>query len=91
MSEDVRYRRCAGVSETRVDDDLFLVEPASDEVFYLDTNGAALWRLLAEPKSMSEIERVFASAFPDVPAERLRHDLHSILAEMTRRRLVEPG
>jgi hypothetical protein len=88
MAEAVRYRRNAGVGETRVESDVFLVAPGSDEVFYLDAVGAALWRLLAEPRGMAEIEDVFAAAFPDIAADRLARDLAAVLADMVARRLV---
>jgi hypothetical protein len=77
------------VAETRVDDDLFLVEPASGEAFYLDSTGAALWRLLIEPQTLADIEAVFSAAFPDAPRERLAEDLRAILAEMVARGLAE--
>ena len=48
------YRRAESVSETPVDDDLFLVSPATHEIVHLDRLAAALWRLLAQPQSRAE-------------------------------------
>ena len=83
-----RYRRNPGVGETRIENDVFLVEPGTDEVFYLDATGAALWRLLSEPRTPDEIEAVFAAAFPDVPRDRLGRDLAALLADLAARNLV---
>jgi hypothetical protein len=88
MVEAVRYQRNAGIDETRIENDVFLVVPGSDDVFYLDAVGAGLWRLLAAPHRMTEIEEVFAAAFPDVASDRVARDLAAVLAEMVARRLV---
>jgi hypothetical protein len=37
---------------------------------------------------MTEIEEVFAAAFPDVASDRVARDLAAVLAEMVARRLV---
>lgn len=88
MVEAGRYQRNAAIGETRIENDVFLVAPGSDDVFYLDAIGAGLWRLLAEPHGMTEIEEVFAAAFPDVAPDRLARDLAAVLADMIARRLV---
>ena len=44
-----RLRRNPATVETAVDGELFLVNPDSQAIFHLDTIGAALWRLLADP------------------------------------------
>jgi Coenzyme PQQ synthesis protein D (PqqD) len=90
MIDRPRYRKNPVVGETRIENDVFLVEPGSDDVFYLDATGAALWRLLSEPQTQDEIEAVFAAAFPDVPRDRLERDLAALLADLTGRKLVVP-
>jgi hypothetical protein len=75
-----RYIRAAGVSETAVDDELFLVAPQTQEIVHLDALAAAVWRQLAEPATAADIAALFAAAFPDMPAERLRADIEAALA-----------
>jgi hypothetical protein len=88
MADAPRYRRNPEVGETRIESDVFLVEPGTDEVFFLDATGAALWQLLSEPQTLFEIEAVFAAAFPDVPRDRLEGDLAALLAALAARKLV---
>lgn len=88
MSEAMRYLRNPAVTETAVDEDIFLVEPGSQEVFYLDAVTAALWRCLAEPQTEDEIAAVFRAAFPDTDAAMIARDLKTALAEMRTRGLV---
>jgi hypothetical protein len=84
----MRYRRNDGLDATVIDSDLFLVEPASEEVFYLDSLGHGLWRLLAEPQELEDILVVFRAAFPDTPVQRLRTDLLAALDNLMARGLV---
>jgi hypothetical protein len=88
MADTARYERNPGVTETAVDDEIFLVEPASQEVFYLDPVTAALWRCLDEPQSEAEIAALFAAAFPDHDPAEIADDIAAALAEMTTRSLV---
>jgi hypothetical protein len=81
-----KYFRNPGVTETAVDAELFLVDPDTQEVFYLDEAGAALWRLIGEPLSFDEILGVFGAAFPDVAPDRIADDLKRSLD-----RLLGPG
>ena len=43
-----RYCRNPVVSTTAVEDDLFLVEPEGQDVYYLDAITSGIWRLLEE-------------------------------------------
>ena len=81
-----RYRRAAGVSATAVDQDLYLVHPASQEIYHLDAMAAALWRLLAEAQTEAALTAAFAAAFPAVETARIEADLAQALAG-----LVGPG
>jgi len=83
-----RYLRRPDVSETDVDGEIFLVEPGSQDVFYLDAVGAGLWRLLDTPQTLVEAKTVFAAAFPDAPAKTLSGDLEVALDALVKRGLV---
>jgi len=83
-----RLVRNPAVSETVVDDETFLVEPASQEVFYLDPVTSALWRLLAEPRSETELSALFAAAFPDAGSDRIGRDIAAATDELVARGLA---
>lgn len=84
-----RYRRRPDISENRMGDDLFLVDPVSGEIHHLDMTATALWTLLAEPADMDGIIAIFGAAFPDQSAARLRADLEPALSAMIDGGLVE--
>ncbi len=88
MAEPPRYRRNEAVRETEIDGEIFLVEPDSEEVYYLDRTGSALWRLLDEARRFDDILAVFHDAFPDVAAAALRRDLRRALDALVERGLA---
>jgi len=77
------------VTETEIDGQLFLVEPGTQEVFYLDANGAALWRLLAEPQRLDDAAAVYGAAFPDTGMATVRRDLDRALKDLLDRGLIQ--
>jgi hypothetical protein len=83
-----RWQRNPAISETTVEDETFLVEPESQEVFYLDRVSSGLWRALAEPQDEAGLVALFVAAFPDTPRPTIARDLAAALAEMKRRGLV---
>ena len=85
---NMRYMRKAGVSETEIDDGVFLVEPRSQEIYFLDAISRGLWRLMAEASSMADLQRVVREAFPDQTADQIDRDVASAIAEMNERGLV---
>ncbi len=88
MTGPARYRRNPVVSETEIGDDVFLVEPEDQEVFYLDVVTSALWRYIDEPRSAAEIEEIFAAAFPDTAAATIAADVAAALDDMVARGLI---
>lgn len=88
MTGPVRYERNPAVSETELDGEMFLVEPESEEVFYLDTMGASLWRLIAAPQSLEQTIEVYRAAFPDTDRQTVEKDLRAALQTMLDRGLV---
>ena len=88
MTPPSRLRRNPAVNETVVDDEIFLVEPGAEEVFYLDPMASALWRFLSEPRRREDIQRVFADAFPATDSAQLERDLATALEILLARNLV---
>lgn len=66
-ASDPLFMRNPAVNATEIDAEIFLVDPAGNEVFYLDEVSSALWRLIEQPRRRSEIVETFAAAFPDIP------------------------
>jgi hypothetical protein len=88
MSGPRRFVRNPAVTETAVGDEIFLVEPDDQEVFYLNEITSALWRFLSEARDRSEIEAVFEEAFPDTDADEIAEDLDDAIQDMHYRGLI---
>ena len=83
-----RFKRNAAVTATEIDDGIFLVEPETQDIFFLDAMSSGLWRLLDEPQSLAAMQAVVREAFPDQPGQTLDADVATTLQEMVERRLV---
>ena len=90
MSNSVRYSRNPEVNETELDGEIFLIEPKTQEVFYLDEMGAGLWRLLTAPQSMEDAISVYQTAFPEIDQVRVQNDLRIALQALLDRGLIVP-
>lgn len=88
MTRPKRLMRNPAVNDTEVDGDIFLVEPDTQEVIYLNKLASALWRYLAAPRGRDEIVEVFGAAFPDVRHARLLRDLAKVIGDLRRRGLI---
>lgn len=80
-----RLTHTPGIVLREVDDAVFLVGPRNDGVFHLNATGAAVWRLLAEPVSVTEAAQILADAFPDVAVEQLRKDVEILIGDLEAR------
>ena len=83
-----RYQCNPAVSETEIDDEIFLVEPESEEIYYLEPVTSGLWRLLAEPKTLAEAQAVLRDAFPDQDAATVERDVAAAFEDMSVRKLI---
>ena len=83
-----RYQCNPAVSETEIDEEVFLVEPESEEIYYLDSVTSGLWRLLAEPKTLAEAQVVLRDAFPDQDAAAVERDVAAAFEDMSGRKLI---
>ena len=85
---DTLYVRNPAVTETTLDDDVFLVEPASGEVFYLNAVTSGLWTLFASPAREADAAAAYRAAFPDEPADRVSADVRDAVADLLARELI---
>lgn len=84
----MRYARKPGVSETEIDDGIFLVEPKTQEIYFLDAISRGLWRLMSEASPLEELQRVVREAFPEQPPAEIDRDVATAIAEMSERGLL---
>jgi len=83
-----RFKRNAAVTATEIDDGIFLVEPETQDIFFLDAVSSGLWRLLDRPQPLDEMQAVVREAFPDQPPATLDADVATALQDMVARKLV---
>jgi hypothetical protein len=86
---EMRYRQAPAVHSRTVGNELFLVHPNTGAIHTLDALGAAVWRLLGEPKSAKEIRRLLAAAFPKVAATRIAADVSRLLLDLYEGELIQ--
>ncbi len=76
------WRRRTDISETPVEDDIFLVVPETEAIFHLNAVGTALWRLLAEPRSRDDLVSLLSAAFPDASSSAIAADVDAFLERL---------
>jgi hypothetical protein len=81
-------QRNPDVTVTTMEDGTFVVDPATQAIFYLDTLAGGVWTALAEPMSAPDLEALLLDAFPDLPRETVSTDLAALLRTMTERGLL---
>jgi hypothetical protein len=84
----MRYRRNEQVSVTTVDDGSFLVEPETQDIFYLDALSAGLWAALEQPMALADLQALVADAFPETPRATIDGDIAAVVKDMTERKLI---
>ena len=82
------FRRNPAILERRIDDTVFLVNPADDTIFYLNPLSAGLWRLLADPISIADAGRIVQEAFPDIPTDQIAADVAKLIADLEKKGLA---
>jgi hypothetical protein len=83
-----KFKRNAAVTATEIDDGIFLVEPETQDIFFLDAMSSGLWRLLEEPQSLDQMQSIMREAFPDQPALALDTDVAAAVQDMVKQRLI---
>jgi hypothetical protein len=84
----MRYRRNEQVTVTTVDDGSFLVEPETQDIFYLDAVSGGVWSALAEPATLADLQSLVADAFPDTPRTTIDADIETLVKDMLERKLI---
>ena len=84
----MRYRRNEQVTVTTVDDGSFLVEPETQDIFYLDAVSAGVWSALEEPATLQDLQALVAEAFPETPRPTVDADIDALVKDMVERKLI---
>jgi hypothetical protein len=82
------YAQNPNIAERSIDDTVFLIDPDTDIVFYLDPLGTGIWHLLKEPLRMNDATRIVQQAFPEMPPEEISRDVSTLISDMSRRNLI---
>ena len=82
------YVRNPKIVERSIDDTVFLINPDTDIVFYLNSLGTGIWQLLREPISVFDAYNIVQQAFPDRPPKKIARDVSRLIHDMSKRNLV---
>jgi len=82
------YVRNPKIAERSIDDTVFLVNPDTDIVFYLNPLGNGIWQLLKEPISIIDAVTTVQRAFPDMASEKIGRDVSKLINKMRKSNLV---
>jgi hypothetical protein len=83
-----RLRRGPGVTSAEVHGEAVLLDLKRGKYYALNPTGAAVWELLAEPRSREELQTAMLARY-DVAPEVLRADLAALLEDLRDNGLVE--
>lgn len=82
------YAKNHKIVERRIDDTVFLVNPETDTVLYLNQLGTSIWHLLVEPVSTQEVTQTVQHAFPNVPPKKIADDVCELFNQLSQEDFV---
>jgi hypothetical protein len=85
-----RYRRSPQVAVRAVQEDLFLWHAAEYSYFHLNIVARAIWTLLEDPITGTEIAEVLSEAFTDADPARIAVDVAALLGAFETEFLIQP-
>lgn len=74
-----KYIRSQDVIERDHETDCFVASTRGARIHHMDLLARAIWKMLQDPINLDDILEIFKSAFPNKPANELRHDIHNAL------------
>ena len=74
-----RYHRTASFECEELEDELVIMELASQAVVTLNSTGRAVWDGLDGGATLDDLDAIFRAAFPDTDASILRRDIQGVL------------
>ena len=85
-----RYRASPDVLETRVGNEIVLVDLKTDRIYSLNGTAARIWEFVSSDRDRVEVERCMLAEF-DVAATELAEAIDDIVGTMTRNGLLVPS
>lgn len=67
------------ITSHEIEGAIFLADQNGYGIHKLNPIGAAIWKLLADPVTVLEIEEIIIVAFPDTPANQIRDDIEVLI------------
>lgn len=84
-----RLYRGESIYRTLIDGEGFLVNARGNAIYKLDPLAGAIWQLLEESRTMTEITMIVCQAFPDIEPLRIRDDIDCVVRDMARQGLID--
>ncbi len=82
------YEQNKKIIERNVDNASFLVNPETEEIFYLNSLSSAIWQLLEQPVKIEEVVDIVIKAFPDILPEQIFKDTSKLFVEFINKDVV---
>ena len=83
------YVRNPKIVERSIDDTVFLINPDTDIIFYLNLLSTGIWQLVEKPISIFNATNIVQKAFPDMPPPKIARDVSKLINDMSKRNLVQ--
>lgn len=84
----VTYRRAPSALTRAVGNEILACLPESEEVDHLSASGSAIWRQLAEPRTLAQLTAGVAAEYAMRPDD-VRGDVRGFVTVLVKRGLVE--
>jgi hypothetical protein len=83
-----RWKRAGNVTARTVSEELFIAAKDRGAIFNLNSSAAAVWHALDQPRTLDDLCRLFAAAFPEKDRRAIEVDLMALLCELRRQGLI---
>jgi PqqD family protein of HPr-rel-A system len=83
-----RVQRRPGIAAAQVHDETVLLDLGNGRYYSLNGTGAAVWDLISQPRTASELCAALQERF-DVEPEALRGDVEELLDDLRQHELIE--
>ncbi len=83
-----KVMRRAGTLEQLIGETLYLSDPEGRAIQRMDPLAAAIWDVLEEPSSASDLESLLFEVFPDAASDQIANDLKKLLRKLAKSGLI---